>query len=382
MENKQRFQLLEEHFQDIMKAIGKRPMSAAESPEDSRYRPETSNRETQVPARHWEHNRDESQLGYRSGQLNLANREHMLKKLEMPKFEGTNAHDWIVDVEHFFTVGRFRDSELLDMIALCVEGKIKKWFAWVLKRGGFRDWMDFKQQLIYRFAEAIDDEPETRLFSLRQTGSVADYVSEFEELSSQVTGLEDKFLERIFYNGLSQEMKEVIKIKDPQGLSQFIAVVLRMETSTFCKVMSGATKEDSQVHNHRSYTGGKSSNTVGFQRGNDSAINKENQPARTNIRPRQQFSDAELDKMRKDKICFRCKAPWTPAHKQECPNKALRVLTVINGLQLEVVDQFKDTEEDDFFTPVVQELRTLSFSSFLGLDSPRTTKLRGCINNK
>ena len=177
-------------------------------------------------------------------------------------------------------------------------------------------------------------------------------------------------------------MKEVIKMKDPQGLSQFIAVVLRMETSTFCKVMSGATKEDNKVNTHRSYTGGKSSNTVGFQRGHETAANKENQPARTTIQPRQQFSDAELDKMRKDKICFRCKAPWTPAHKQECPNKALQVMTVINGLQLEVVDQLKDTEEDDYFAPVVQELRTLSFSSFLGLDSPRTTKLRGCINNK
>lgn len=42
--------------------------------------------------------------------------------------------------------------------------------------GGFRNWKDFKQRLFVSFSESIEDEPSTRLFSIRQTGSVAEYV--------------------------------------------------------------------------------------------------------------------------------------------------------------------------------------------------------------
>lgn len=61
-----------------------------------------------------------------------------------------------------------------------------------------------------RFVESIDDEPSTKLFSINQTGSVADYVSLFEVLSAQVPRVEDRHLERIFYNGLCKEMKELL----------------------------------------------------------------------------------------------------------------------------------------------------------------------------
>ena len=107
----------------------------------------------------------------------------------------------------------------------------------MLRRGGFAHWREFKQRLLVRFSDFIDDEPETRLFSIKQTGTVTDYVSEFEELLAQVPDLADHHLERLFYNGLSLEMKEVIQMKDPQGLQNFIAAVLRMETSAFCKIV-------------------------------------------------------------------------------------------------------------------------------------------------
>lgn len=104
-----------------------------------------------------------------------------------------------------------------------------------MRRDGFSDCNDFKQRLVIRFSESIDEEPETKLFRIRQTGTVAEYVSEFEDLSAHVPDLEDHHLEHIFYNGLSTEMKEVIRMKDPQGLSNFIAAVLRWKLVIFSK---------------------------------------------------------------------------------------------------------------------------------------------------
>lgn len=98
-------------------------------------------------------------------------------------------------------------------------------------------------------------------------------------------------------------------------------------------------------------------------------------------RPRQKHTDAELDAMRRDKICFKCKAPWSRAHADVCPNKELRILSLLNGWEVEVLDQ----EEEALFCEDLQqeqELMTLSYNSFLGISSPKTTKMRGRINQK
>lgn len=48
--------------------------------------------------------------------------------------------------------------------------------------------------------------PSQSLFCIKQTGSIAEYVQKFEDLSSQVTWLDDQKQEGIFLNGLTQEM--------------------------------------------------------------------------------------------------------------------------------------------------------------------------------
>lgn len=48
--------------------------------------------------------------------------------------------------------------------------------------------------------------------------------------------------------------------------------------------------------------------------------------------------------MRREKICFKCKAPWDCTH--VCPNRELRVLTIINGIEMGVLDSEDDGCKD------------------------------------
>lgn len=368
----------------LTKAVGKMPLFP------STQQAESSPFQSQVRSSNLERNRDEL-LGYRSEDLNLATRDSMLRKVEMPACDGSRTYEWLVDIEHFFTLGRYSDEARLDLVPLCVRGAVKKWFSWVMKRDGFSDWNDFKQRLVLRFSESIDDEPETRLFAIRQTGSVADYVSEFEDLSAQVPGLEDHHLERIFYNGLSLEMKEVIRMKDPKGLANYIAAVLRMETSAFCKVV-GETKSSSTQGSRawqkpvaKSFT---NTNASGNIQEKQKSVVIDVKPNRESIgsskaaqRPRQRYSDAELDNMRREGICFKCGAKWSRAHAAVCPNRELRVMTIINGLELEVLLE-EDDEVASTVGMVTPELKILSFNAYMGISSPKTTKLCGKIGDE
>jgi len=61
-----------------------------------------------------------------------------------------------------------------------------------------------------------------------------------------------------------------------------------------------------------------------------------------------------------------------------CPLKELQILTIVDGLELEVLDDemlVVDTELMEVQEPPA--CQSLSFNSFLGLHSPRTTKLVG-----
>uniref|UniRef100_A0A1J3K1S8 Transposon Tf2-9 polyprotein n=1 Tax=Noccaea caerulescens TaxID=107243 RepID=A0A1J3K1S8_NOCCA len=356
----------------------------------------------QVSPTNLESNRDDSSLGYRAGNLNLTNRDSLLKKIEMPMFTGKQPCIWLIEVERFFHIGRYTDAEKLELVSLSLEGRVRQWYYWELQRKGFRDWTEFKNKLILRFSESIEETPGKRLFRITQRGTVEDYISEFEELSSLVPQVDDESLVDIFYNGLSTAMQEVIRMKEPRGLEQHIAAVLRMESSAFCRVVStnSAITHQSQssassgrgvttTHNTQRTTGSQIQRSGAFSSNSQNApastatqnsINKENNYTnKQSIRPRQKYSDAELSQMRKDGICFHCGDKWSRTHISICPKRELRILTVVNGLEMEVLGEYDEMSTEQDQLEGVQELRTLSLNSFMGLHSPKTTKMYGKI---
>lgn len=204
-----------------------------------------------------------------------------------------------------------------------------------MNRDEFHSWDDFHQRLFLRFGESIEDDPGNRLFAIKQTGTVAAYVSEFEDLSTQVPGLDDSHLEKFFYNGLKQEMKEVLKMKEPRGLPYQKAAVLRMESSSFCQLVSEKTIK--QVTTAKAWTARPVAPVqvtkpllLPSSSGSTSA-------GKQVFPPRQRHSAEELDAMRSKGICFKCKGKYFRGH--VCPLKELQILTVVDGLELEVVEE-------------------------------------------
>ncbi|CAL9232051.1 unnamed protein product [Arabidopsis halleri] len=176
------------------------------------------------------------------------------------------------------------------------------------------------------------------------------YVTEFEDLSAQVTGLDDSHLEKIFFNGLKQEMKEVIKMKEPQRLPAQKAAVFRIESSSFCQMI-----------------GERNSKALVPARPNPGRDVVPYVPNRPVLLP---GAATQRDKfyLRGNVILLK--------NLTRCGE--LQILTVVDGLELMVLDD-EGTGEIEIVEENSPVMCCLSLNSFLGKHSPRTTKLIGFL---
>lgn len=76
-------------------------------------------------------------------------------------------------------------------------------------------------------------------------------------------------------------------------------------------------------------------------------------------------------------MCFTCDEKWSCQH--WCPNKYLQVLIVVNGIEIEIMDQSL-VEVDEEIKTEESALMALSFNSFMGISSATTTKVMGSIH--
>ncbi|KAL0744924.1 hypothetical protein Bca101_101029 [Brassica carinata] len=143
----------------------------------------------------------------------VGSRERMLKRVELPVYDGCDAYGWLALAEHFFRIGGYDDRAKLDMVSVSLAGDVLSWFNSESHRRGFRSWMEFKQKLIARFNKEKFRDPSQPFFAVKKTGTAAQYIHAFEDLSTLVTGLTDTQLEGIFMNGLKPEMREVLLVK-------------------------------------------------------------------------------------------------------------------------------------------------------------------------
>ncbi|XP_010541181.1 PREDICTED: uncharacterized protein LOC104814705 [Tarenaya hassleriana] len=261
----------------------------------------------------------------------------------------------------------------------------------------FKDWADVRERITRRFGGRKLGSPFDRLLSLRQTGTVEEYLCEFEELLAQVPHTPEEMVESTFKNGLKPEILEILQIFRPKGMEEIVDVALSIEGSKLSAVCGG--KGGSDGKNWRTGYTGSSFRTVSVPTENQKY---QNQSYRSNFQERgrqinggkgpkeeggvqekkstfKRMSDAEFEEKRKKGLCFRCDEKFFVGHR--CKQKELQVILAEEITETgEELEEEQDNEagnrEDE------GEFAELSLNSVVGLTSPKTLKIRGSIEGQ
>ncbi|MCI07514.1 hypothetical protein A2U01_0028583, partial [Trifolium medium] len=150
-------------------------------------------------------------------------------KLDVPKFDGSDAMGWIFKISQFFDFHHTPEEERLTVASLYMEGQALSWFQWMHRNNQLHTWFGFLQALETRFAPSYYDEPSSALFKLVQKSTVNSYLTEFERLANRIVGLPQPFLLSCFISGLSPEIRREVQALRPLSLSQATALAKLQE---------------------------------------------------------------------------------------------------------------------------------------------------------
>jgi len=249
--------------------------------------------------------------------------------MEFPKFDGTNPRLWRDNCEMFFEVYTVDQSLKTRFAALNFKGAAASWLQTVQRKGRIMDW-----DLLCEYVMAKFDGDQYQILlsqfeQLRQSGSVADYQMEFEQLAHGLllynNNYDDIYFVTRFVSGLKEDIRRVIVLHRPKNVDTASALALIQEE---------------ELNKSKNKFLGKDCYRTNFKGMTDKAKNIEGEA--TKQRPQKaDFEDklASLKDFRKrNGLCFKCGEKW--GHNHKC--HAQVSLHVIE----ELLDALQDTESE------------------------------------
>jgi hypothetical protein len=150
-----------------------------------------------------------------------------MPKLDFPRFNGENSHLWQSRSEKYFAMYAVSESLWLSVAEMHLDGSAALWFQSLAPQLPTLNWLhdrfgrDQKELLI------------RQLFSVHQTSTVADYITQFTELVDQLTAYSSNtdpmYFTMRFIDGLRPDIKSVVLVMWPPDLDTACAIAMLQE---------------------------------------------------------------------------------------------------------------------------------------------------------
>lgn len=155
--------------------------------------------------------------------------------LSFPPFNGENTKLWKTMCEQYFTMFQIHDSYFVPMATLHFTGPAGIWLQSVQKKITELDWEAFCTLLCTRFGRDRHQLLIRQFYALKQIGSVADYIEQFDTLMNHLISYSDAihplyFLTR-FIEGLRKDIRAVVMVQRPVDLDSACALAILQEVA-------------------------------------------------------------------------------------------------------------------------------------------------------
>ncbi|XP_058742588.1 uncharacterized protein LOC131615102 [Vicia villosa] len=297
-------------------------------------------------------------------------------KLELPLFDGSNPLEWLFQADQFFSFYNLPPENRLSLISFYMKGDALGWFKWMHQNRLLTDWVSFTRALELRFGPSTFENHQAELFKLKQTGSVMEYQTKFEQLGNQVVGLPAVAILNCFISGLHMEIQNELAIHKPTSISQAIGLA---------KLIESKLKESKQKFTKPFSTFQKPSptppTTQNFKPHPSSAqpnLTTQKSPNQQQPKfPIRKLTQAQLQERRAQGLCFNCDEKFITGHRCST-NRFFILLADEEGVSVEPenLNLEEAPMEADFSDTYFQ----LSPQALTGHYHPQTLKFKGKIH--
>jgi hypothetical protein len=151
------------------------------------------------------------------------------KKVKLPVFEGEDPVAWITRAEIYFDVQNTPEDLRVKLTRLSMEGPTIHWFNLLMETEDELSWEKLKRALIARYGGRRLENPFEELSTLRQKGTVEEFVEAFELLSSQVGRLPEEQYLGYFMSGLQPQIRRRVRTLNPRNRMEMMRIAKDVE---------------------------------------------------------------------------------------------------------------------------------------------------------
>jgi hypothetical protein len=147
--------------------------------------------------------------------------------------DAVEVENWIADMDHYFKLTNLREEDQLEFAVTLFGPKAKTWWRRLQVDESSDvplDWQELREAVRMTFVPAGSYKAaRNRLASLRQTGPVAAYVEEFDELRMVIGNVTEPEALDKFVRGLKQEVQLHLATTDPSTVKEATRLALAFD---------------------------------------------------------------------------------------------------------------------------------------------------------
>lgn len=297
-------------------------------------------------------------------------------KVDIPKFDGTEAEHWIYSARRYFIFNKVPEDQKLLIASFHMEGLARKWFSWMEASNMLSTWVNFVDAVVRKFTKLHYQLPGGKLSKLVQTGTVAEYQSMFEEMCTRVLGLTEYFILEMYISGLKEDIQADVVMGKPADIHEAFELSSMIETKkgpVRTLTYKNYIPKQPKVFPHSSIQQNKTDTAWNSKNSETTSVNK-------------RLSATERAERRSKGLCFSCDERFSANHNSVCVGRKGRLFrmsadeTEFVEIEEQEEGEHDTIKEDEEVADIVQSERTeISLHAFEGYINSSTIRVEGFV---